>query len=856
MRSLKYSHSLEVVQSLPEPLLPLRTLAYNYWWTWNHEARSIFRWLGRETWEEVGHNPVELLHRLDPETLDRIAGDEVFVSQLSLTAQALDEYMVRETWFDREFPGKRDEMLVAYFSAEFGVSEALPIYSGGLGVLAGDHLKATSDLGVPLVGVGLLYARGYFRQSLSPDGWQQEQYPRYDFHRLPLTLVRDEDGSPTRISIQLDKSQVLCQVWLAQVGRVKLFLLDSNLLQNEDSTQGITDTLYGGDAEMRLRQEAILGVGGYQALRKMGYMPTVCHMNEGHSALQSLERIRDAMQVNGVDFRTARQATVAGNVFTTHTPVPAGFDLFEPELTARYLGPWAKDLKITDEKLHSMGRLEENGDPRFNMAALAMANSCAVNGVSQLHAEISRSMFAGRWPDLPLEEVPVDHVTNGIHTMTWMSRGTTELFDNRLGPGWRDEPSNQEVWDRVGQIPDREIWEMRENERGDLVRFCRRRLRRQLRQGSAGPEDVAEAMDVLDPRVLTIGFARRFATYKRADLILKDRERLKKLLNHPDKPVQIVFAGKSHPKDDGGKQIIQELHEFIREPDVRKRVVFIQDYDMAVARRLIQGVDVWLNNPRRPFEASGTSGMKVVPNGGLNCSILDGWWAEGFEPGAGWRIGNESQNPDEGYQDWLDSRALYHVLENDIVPTFYFRTEGGLPTAWIEMIRLSWQRLAHQFSAHRMVQDYTSKFYVPGSDGFLRLSADGFAGSKAALEWRDRLAEGWSGIKIVQVSDDAGSASPVGSTLRVSAELELGKLSPDDLCVQALFGHVTSDRDLSELQTVDLQLVGSEGGISRYEGSILLDDAGQRGYVVRAIPRHDIVSVRHELPLAVYESSF
>lgn len=854
MRSLKYSHSLEVVQSLPEPLRPLRTLAYNYWWTWNHEARSLFRRLGRDTWEAVGHNPVELLHRLEPEALERIAGDEVFVTQLNLTAQALEQYMVRETWFDRVHPGKREEMLVAYFSAEFGVSEALPIYSGGLGVLAGDHLKATSDLGVPLVGVGLLYARGYFRQSLSPDGWQQEHYPRYDFHRLPLSLVREPDGGPSRISIDLDTSQVLCQVWLAQVGRVKLFLLDSNLLQNEDSTQGITDTLYGGDAEMRLRQETILGVGGYQALRKLGYEPSVCHMNEGHSAFLALERIRDVMQSQGVDFRTARQATVAGNVFTTHTPVPAGFDLFEPDLTRRYLGPIAKRLEITDDKLLAMGRLEENGDSRFNMAALAMSNSCSVNGVSQLHAEISRNMFSGRWPNLPLEEVPIDHVTNGIHTMTWLSRGTTELFDDRLGPAWREDPSNPEVWERVGQIPDREIWEMRENERGDLVRFCRRRLRQQLRQGSAGPEDVAEAMDVLDPRVLTIGFARRFATYKRAGLILKDRERLKKILTHPDKPVQIVFAGKSHPKDDGGKQLIQELHEFMREPDVRKSVVFIQDYDMAVARRMIQGVDVWLNNPRRPFEASGTSGMKVVPNGGLNCSILDGWWAEGYTPGTGWRIGEEAQNPDEGYQDWLDSRALYHILENDIVPSFYYRTEGGVPTAWIDMIRASWKGLAHQFSAHRMVEEYTSKFYVPSSDSYRRMSNDGLAGAKAALQWRDRVAAGWSGVKIVQVTDDAESSSPVGSTLTVLAELELGNLSPADLSVQALFGNVTSNRDLSELETIELEHVGSEGSSHRYQGSVRLDSPGQKGYVLRAIPRHEVVSVRHELPLAVYES--
>lgn len=854
MRNLKYAHSFEVAQSLPEPLRPLRKLAYNFWWTWNHEARNLFRRLGRETWEEVGHNPVELLHRLEPETLERIAEDEVFVSQLRLTAQALDDYLARETWFDRTFPGKREDMLVAYFSAEFGVSEALPIYSGGLGVLAGDHLKATSDLGVPLVGVGLLYSRGYFRQSLSPDGWQQEHYSHYDFHRLPLTLVRDDEGKPHRIAIALDKSQVLCQVWKAEVGRVNLYLLDSNLLENEDSDQGITDTLYGGDAEMRLRQETILGIGGYQLLRKLGHNPTVCHMNEGHSALLSLERIRDLMEANGVDFRTARQTSVSGNVFTTHTPVPAGFDLFEPELVVKYIGPRAEALQIPAAKLMELGKMDDNGDTRFNMAALAMANSGAVNGVSKLHAQISRDMFADRWPSLPLEEIPIEHVTNGIHTMTWMSRGTTELFDKRLGPGWREDPSNPEVWEAVGEIPDREIWEMRENERGDLVRFCRRRLRRQLRHGGAGPEDVAEAMDVLDPRVLTIGFARRFATYKRAGLILHDRERLKRILTHPDKPVQIVFAGKSHPKDDGGKRLIQELHEFIRDHDVRKRVVFLQDYDMAVARRLVQGVDVWLNNPRRPMEASGTSGMKVVPNGGLNCSILDGWWAEGFVPGTGWQIGEEDQNPDDGYQDWLDSRALYHILENDIVPTFYYRTEGGIPTAWIEMIRKSWRSHAPQFSAHRMVREYTSRFYVPGSDRFRQLAADGAKLSKEALAWRDRVTAKWPGVRLLSVSDDAATSNSLGGALTVKALVDLGGLAPEDVQIEALFGDVTSNRDLTNLEAVELAQTGVEGSDSVYQCTVQLKNPGNRGYVVRAMPRNSLVRVRHELPLAVYES--
>jgi starch phosphorylase len=631
-------------------------------------------------------------------------------------------------------------------------------------------------------------------------------------------------------------------------------LLDSNLLENEASDQGITDTLYGGDAEMRLRQEMILGIGGYQALIKTGHAPTVCHMNEGHAALLALERIRHAMAEDGVDFRTARQATVGGNVFTTHTPVPAGFDLFEPGLVERYLAKTAAGLGVAPAKLLEMGRLDgASGDPRFNMAALAMSNADAVNGVSRLHAAISREMFSPRWPNSPLEEVPVESVTNGVHTMTWMGRRATELFDQHLGPAWRDDPSDSAVWERASEISDREVWDMRENERGDLVRFCRRRLREQLQRGSSGPVDLAEANDVLDPRVLTIGFARRFATYKRANLVFSDVERLQRILFHPDRPVQFVFSGKSHPKDDGGKRLIQQITEFIRSTDARKHIVFLEDYDMAVARRLIQGVDVWLNNPRRPMEASGTSGMKVVPNGGLNCSILDGWWAEAYAPGLGWAIGDERSSLDEGYQDWLDSRSLYHLIENEIAPTFYYRTDGGLPKAWIEMIKASWRKLAPRFSTLRMVREYTSRFYVPASDGYVGLRRDGYAGAKAVLGWRDAVTKSWAGIQILRVEDDSHRSVQVGTNVMVHATVALGDLRPEDVRVQALHGQVTSSRELSQLEIADLAPVGQKDGAWHFSGEAPCMHPGQRGYVVRVVPHHSLVRVAHELPLAVYE---
>ncbi|MBS1721633.1 MAG: alpha-glucan family phosphorylase [Armatimonadetes bacterium] len=855
MRSLKYAHSFEVVKHLPEKLQPIRKLTYNFWWTWNHETRSMFRDIGRELWEEVEHNPVELINRLGQDDIDRLARDDVFLAKLHHCAKELDRYLSDKTWFDRKFPKKREDTLIAYFSAEFGLSEALPIYSGGLGVLAGDHLKAASDLGIPLVGVGLLYSRGYFRQSLSPDGWQQERYPQYDFYRLPLQLVRGEDEKPLRIRVEFPDSEVLIQVWKAQVGRVELYLLDSNILENSPDEQSITDTLYGGDEDMRIRQEIILGMGGFRALKAMGMSPTVCHLNEGHAAFLSLERIKQFMVENGCDFRTARQCCVAGNVFTTHTPVPAGFDLFPIELIDRYLNKTVGALGMSKEKFHGLGRFDEaDATERFNMAILAMENSNHVNGVSKLHAQVSRGIFSERWPDYPLEEVPIDAVTNGIHTLTWMSRRMTELLDQYAPPNWRDDPSASEVWESLDQAPDSAVWDVRENERGDFVRYCRRRLRSQHKRSSSGPVDMAGVNDVLDPRVLTIGFARRFATYKRATLLFQDKERLKNLLFHPDRPIQLVFAGKSHPKDDGGKKLIQDIVNFIRSEGARSRMVFLEDYDMSVARRMIQGVDVWLNNPRRPMEASGTSGMKVVPNGGLNCSILDGWWAEGHRRGVGWAIGDGSEFGDEGYQDWIDSRALYHAIENEIAPMFYYRTEGNVPQGWVEMMRRSMKELAPLFSTLRMVREYTTRFYMPAAAAYQHLTCNGLGVARDALAWRDRIRKAWSNVAVASVKDTAATTSLIGSTFEVKAVIKLGELAPSDVKVQVLSGQVAQSRELSNLDLTNLELESSNGQEHTFTGTVKCVSPGHRGYIVRVVPDHEDVVVEAELPIVVYEA--
>lgn len=854
MKHPKCVHSFEVIDELPEALRPLRMLASNFRWTWHHPTREVFRAVDRMLWEEVEHNPLQFLAKVKRSRLEELAADSVFLAQLTASADDLQAYLTGPTWYSEQ-PGRDPSTCIAYFCAEFGISEALPIYSGGLGVLAGDHLKAASDLGLPLVGVGLLYSRGYFRQFLSPDGWQQEHYPHLDFYELPLQLVRQENGQPLRVEVEFPDRTVTCQIWRTEVGRVPLYLLDSNVLENAPHDQGITDTLYGGDDEMRIRQELILGVGGMRALTALGIEPTVCHMNEGHAAFMTVERIRQYMAKHGCDFRTARQVIVNGNVFTTHTPVPAGFDLFRIELLEPYTRRLVEGTGLSFSEFVSMGRLDPTNDAEaFNMAVLAMGNANFVNGVSVLHAEVTREMFHSRWPDFPEDEVPIEPVTNGIHTTTWTCARMTELFDTYLGRGWRTDPANPASWQGIFNVPDAELWSIRDNQRGDLVRFVRRYMREASERRGMGRATFGQAESILDPRILTIGFARRFATYKRATLMLTDRERLKQMLFHAERPVQIVVAGKSHPRDDGGKRLIQELYNFIHNEGGRTRMVFLEDYDMRIARMLVQGVDVWLNNPRRPMEASGTSGMKVVPNGGLNCSVLDGWWDEGYAPNVGWAIGDRNSLHDHVHQDWLDSSTLYHLIETDIAPTYYHRVDGAVPGGWVAMMKQSIADLAWRFSTARMVQDYATKGYLPSDERFRAMHADDRAAAVATLEWRQRVLAAWPSVKIIRVEDDAAVANAVGSQIRVSATVDLGGLSTEDVTVEAVVGKVGSTRDLYRNGVVELRPAESAGTGVKYTATIALARAGNQGYTIRVRPSREGVPTAHELPLIRWES--
>lgn len=854
MKNPKLAHTFEVVADLPKSLQALMKIAMNFRWSWDIATRDLFRSIDKDLWDASDHNPIVFIHSLSKDRLARLSSDEGFRLRLKHAEAGLDAYLQGETWFDRTFPGKRADTQIAYFCAEFGITEGLPIYSGGLGVLAGDHLKAASDLGLPLVGVGLLYNRGYFRQRLNPDGWQQEFYPEYDFYEMPLTLMRGKDDQALRIEIELPDRTVTVQVWKAEVGRIQLYLLDSNVLENAPSDQGITDTLYGGDEEMRIRQEMILGIGGMRALRALGINPTVCHMNEGHAAFLSIERIRQFMLDEKTDFRTARQVVVSGNVFTTHTPVPAGFDVFTKEILEKYMGKAVLATGLPFDEFLRLGRMNPADDSQnFNMAVLAMENSNRVNGVSKLHAAVTREMFQSRWPDYPTNEVPVDSVTNGIHTMTWIGRRMEKLFTEFLGDDWQNRPGDPESWKDVDAIPDQELWTAIEDGRGELVRFIRRRLQTDLERRSLGKVEFGMVNGIFDPRVLTIGFARRFATYKRATLMLTERERLLKLLMHPERPIQIVIAGKAHPRDDGGKGLIQELVRFINDSGARSRMVFLEDYDMEVARHLVAGVDVWLNNPRRPMEASGTSGMKVVPNGGLNCSVLDGWWDEGYDPSLGFAIGDRSDLPDGGQQDWLDSKSLYAVLENEIAPKFYHRVENGLPSQWLAMVKKSIKTLAPQFSTDRMVSEYAERFYLPASDQYNRLRANGLTSAKEALDWRAKVRQVWPQVGIVKVSDSAARSNPMGGHISVSAIVRLGQLTPSEVRVQALVGRIGPNRELLSPVAHDLEFKEASDGGFVFGGELICDRPGHQGYTVRVVPMHENISVPSELNLVSWE---
>ncbi len=834
---MKPISTYHVIPSLPANLEPLRELAYNLYWAWRPEIIELFRRIDRDLWEATGHNPVLLLGEVKQTRLDHLAEDEGFMAQLRRVHESFRNYLEETGYVQR---GCTEQgLVVAYFSAEFGLTECLPIYSGGLGILAGDHLKSASDLGVPLVGVGLLYQKGYFRQFLNADGWQQEQNPENDFYNLPITKCREESGAPLTVTVDFPTGPVYCRIWKAQVGRVPLYLLDTNNPDNKSQAdRDITDALYGGDDEMRVRQEIVLGIGGVRALKQLGLQATVCHMNEGHAAFLALERIRQTMVDYHMTFEQAREATVPGNVFTTHTPVPAGHDRFAPELMQPYFAEYAKQLNLTWEQFMALGQEHRGPTEPFCQTVLALACASGSNGVSALHGEVSRQMWLHNWGQLPEHEIPIGHVTNGIHARSWVSGDMAELLDRYLGPRWADDPMDRAVWERVNQIPDEELWRTHERRRERLVAFTRRRLHDQLERVGATPREIRTATEVLDPKVLTIGFARRFATYKRGTLLLRNLERLKTILNNTDRPLQIIFSGKAHPRDNDGKDLIRTIIHTARLDAFRYRIVFLEDYEMCAARYLVQGVDVWLNTPLRPMEASGTSGMKVVINGGLNCSIPDGWWPEGYNGSNGWCIGRGEYYDDIEYQNDVESSALYDLLERDIVPLFYERGHDGIPREWVARMKNSMRTLSPVFNTNRMVLEYTSKLYLPSGLRFNALNAEERTRARALADWKARLRREWPSVQVAKVDSPEGADLQVGDRKHVRAVVKLGQLTPEDVSVQIWHGDVNGQNEFCNGQSLDMKVAENSADGWVYTGEIRCNLSGKQGFSVRILPRH------------------
>ncbi|MDB5311893.1 MAG: alpha-glucan phosphorylase [Gemmataceae bacterium] len=835
-----------VLPCLPERLQPLHKLAYNLWWCWNADAVALFRRVNPDLFEALDHSPIRLLGATEQARFEQLEQDDGFLAHMDRVAGALDHYLNARTWFQETFPTSPDEPppRIAYFSAEFGIHESVPVYSGGLGVLAGDHLKSASDLGLPLSGVSLMYREGYFRQYLNIDGWQQERYPENDFFNLPLIPELNPNGSPVLVSVPLPGRELFLRIWHIQVGRVPLYLLDANIPENQPEDRGITAQLYGGDQHTRIQQEIALGIGGIRALKALGKIPTVCHMNEGHSAFCGLERVRMMMEEHHLDFPTAVEAVKAGTCFTTHTPVPAGNDAFPMHMVEQYLGAYLHKMGVDRHVLAALGRQHPgNENEPFGMTVLALKLANTSNGVSKLHGSVSRRMWHEIWPGLPATDVPITSITNGVHTQSWLSPEVEHLYDRYLGIQWEERPTDFAIWNRVEHIPDAELWRTHERGRERLVAFARQRLKAQLKRRGSPPSEVDAAEEALDPDALTIGFARRFATYKRGDLIFRNEARIAAILNNDDRPVQFIFSGKAHPRDHGGKELIARVVQMARRPEFRKRVVFLEDYDMNVARHLVQGVDVWLNNPRRPLEASGTSGMKVPCNGGLNLSILDGWWVEGYDGDNGWAIGAGEEYQDLAYQDEVESRALYDLIEQDIAPLFYTRGTDNLPRGWVRRMKRSIMTLVPVFNTNRMVKEYTERCYIPSHRRFSRLAADHLKAARELAAWRRRVQNDWGHVKVEAVEAPVGETHKVGGVFPVRVRVNLGHFTPDDVEVQLCHGVLDAMGEIAEPRAMALlpDSPFSPNGSPRmvtFSGKVPCFASGQFGFSVRVLPRH------------------
>lgn len=845
---------------LPEPLRLLGDLSTNLRWSWHPETQDVFAAIDPELWAASGRDPVKTLGAVSTDRLEELAADKRFLRRLELAHADLEQYLTGERWFQKK-AGVDAPKAIAYFSPEYGITSVLPQYSGGLGILAGDHLKTASDLGVPLVGVGLLYQHGYFRQQFSREGWQQETYPVLDPDGLPITLLREGDGTPAHVRLSVPGDHdLVARVFVAQVGRVPLLLLDTDIEDNPLPLREVTDRLYGGTTEHRLLQELLLGVGGVRAVRAFSRLtghpePEVFHTNEGHAGFLGLERIREltvAEDGPGLDFDTALEVTRAGTVFTTHTPVPAGIDRFPRELVEQYFGPRSAVAGVPADRILRLGAEDYTGGDSgvFNMAVMGFRLSQRANGVSLLHGHVSRGMFNGLWPAFDEAEVPITSITNGVHAPTWVAR---EVFELASKAGADTDSDAADVWNVVDKIPSADLWSTKRDLRKRLVEDARGRLRKSCLKRGAAPAELGWIDTALDPDVLTIGFARRAASYKRLTLMLSDTERLKKLLLHPERPIQLVMAGKAHPADDGGKKLIQAIVQLADDPEVRHRVAYLPNYDIAMAQPLYPGCDVWLNNPLRPYEACGTSGMKAALNGGLNLSILDGWWDEWYDGDNGWAIPSADGVEDPDKRDDIEANALYDLIEKEVAPRFYDLDGDGLPTRWIEMVRHTLKSLGPKVLSTRMVREYVDRLYAPAAVASRSMN-DSYEGAAGLAAWKARVVEGWPSVRVDHVETEGLSDAPeLGGGMDLHVFASLGSLSPEDVDVQVVHGRVKGEDELVDTTTTPLTLAETyEGGRHRFDGHIQLSRAGSFGYTVRILPRNPHLASPAELGLVAF----
>lgn len=853
---MKPIHTFNVSPSIPDVLQPLLNLANNVYWDWNTEIRSLFQRIDRDLWENTRHNPVLLLGTVSQERLLELSEDEGFLAHLERAEKELKDYLESRTWYRRYRGEKHETDCFAYFCAEYGLTRCLPLYSGGLGVLAGDHLKSASDLGLPLVAVGLLYQEGYFAQYLTGDGWQQEQYPINDFYNMPLELIRQPDGNFLMITVEYPGRLVYARAWKVNVGTVPLYLLDTNIEQNTNPyDHDITDRLYGGDLDLRIHQEMMLGIGGIRLLKALGYQPTVYHLNEGHSAFLILERIKMLMQEKNLPFHSAKQLALSTQVFTTHTPVSAGFDLFPPDKTLNYVGHYAEIFGLPQEQFLGLGR-ENTGDfnSDFSMAALALKHASFINGVSLLHGDVSRKMFGQLWHNVPLKEVPITSITNGVHARSVVAPVLQELLDRYLGPGWDHRKEDDLLWEKMRLIPDEELWRTHERRRAELVSFSRERLVIAAKGRGANLSEIKQSIEVLNPDSLTIGFARRFATYKRANLFLKDLDRIKQIIKgNSQRQLQFIFAGKAHPKDNPGKELIRDIIHTIRDQGLSDHVVFLPGYNLHVSRMMISGCDVWLNTPRRPREASGTSGMKASMNGVLNLSVLDGWWDEADYINTGWAIGNGEEYNNEEEQDQVESNDLYETLEQEIIPLFYTRDDRGIPRGWVEKMKNAIRLNTPRFNTARMVRDYARLAYFPSSDRAETMTSNSYQFAEALSQWKQHLFKHWYNMKVELIECSLKGEIYVNQTVKIMAKIYLAQLTPDDVQVQLYMGSVDDQGDLQEGQAIPMKYQGTvENNRCLYEGEIQYRSSGLKGVSLRILPHHPHLSSPYEPALILW----